>query len=480
MQATERPRVRWAMRHGLGPAALIGLLAGCQAYTPAPLELETYRGEVASRLTSFEPVSRFMGRLDGDVPDRFDPSDGLTHAEGEALALFYNPRLRLARLGAGAALASYETAGLWEDPEFGFDGAEILSGSEPFEFGLTLALTIPVSGRLGVEKDRAGAAYEAERLRVVDAEWETRAALRRAWAAWSVSEARLALLRGVVEQTERIATITDELESAGELSRVEARLIRADVLERRADVAEEALSVERARLAVLGLMGVASDADVALIPGLAPWGVAVDENDSDRLIRANTALAVRRAEHRVAEESLRLEVREQYPDITIGGGYGSEDDDDRLLLGASFPLPVFNANRRGIAEAGAQREITRAVAETTFDRLTLELSHARNELRAVRDQRATFEAEIVPVLDEQAREIERLIELGEVDTLLLLDSVTRRYSAGSRLLGLRLREREAEIEIARLLGPDAPLAPAPIDSDEPDTTTPAATAGDDR
>lgn len=461
------------MLPGLGSAVALIVLAGCQSYERVPLELADHRAALDARLIATEPISYFVERLSeagNQVPERFDPNDGLSPAEGEVLALFYNPDLRLARLDAGVALATFDTAGLWDDPQFGFDGEEVLSG--PFNYGLMLSLTIPISGRLGVEKDRAGAAYEAELRRIVDAEWSTRAAVRSAWASWSVASERLLLLREVIGQVERISAITDQLETAGELTRVEARLLRAELVETRADVAEAVLAEARARVELLGLMGLPPDAPVELLPAIPPASIGEISGAIERLIEANTTLAVRRAEYQIAEETLRLEVRKQYPDITIGTGYGSEDNDDRLLLGVSIPIPILNANRAGIAEAKARREVARAAAETTFERLTRELSMARAAYDASRTQRDAFERDLVPMLDEQASEVEQLIDLGEVNTLLLLETVTRRFEAKSRLLDLRLAETDAAIEITRLLGPDEPEMPAPVEpATDEDTTT---------
>lgn len=475
MDNLKRPRRTRVMLPGLGSTFALIALAGCQSYERVPLELADHRAALDARLAATEPISDFVERLSeagNQVPERFDPNDGLSPAEGEVLALFYNPDLRLARLDAGVALATFETAGLWEDPQFGFDGAEILSPSGPFEYGLTLSLTIPISGRLGVEKDRAGAAYEAELRRIVDAEWSTRAAVRSAWASWSAESERLRLLREVIGQVERISAITDRLETAGELTRVEARLLRAELVETRADVAEAVFAEARARVELLGLMGIPPDAPVVLLPALPPASIAETTGANERLIEANTTLAVRRAEYQVAEETLRLEVRKQYPDITIGTGYGSEDNDDRLLLGVSIPIPILNANRAGIAEAKARREVARAAAETTFERLARELAMARATYDASRTQRDAFERDLVPMLDEQASEVEQLIDLGEVNTLLLLETVTRRFEAKSRLLDLRLAETNAAIEITRLLGPDEPEMPAAVEpATDEDTTT---------
>jgi outer membrane protein TolC len=483
MDNLKRPRRTRAMLPGLGSAVSLVTLAGCQSYERAPLELADHRAALDARLVATEPIAAFVERLSQScnrVPERFDPSDGLSPAEGEVLALFYNPDLRLARLDAGVALATFETAGLWEDPQFGFDGAEILSPAGPFEYGLTLSLTIPISGRLGVEKDRAGAAYEAELRRIVDAEWSTRAAVRSAWASWSAASERLRLLREVIGQVERIAAITDRLETAGELTRVEARLLRAELVETRADVAEAEFKATQARVELLGLMGLPPDVPVELLQAVPSASLAEISDAVGRLIEANTTLAVRRAEYQVAEETLRLEVRKQYPDVTIGTGYGSEDNDDRILLGVSIPIPILNANRAGIAEARARRTVARAAAETTFEQLTRELVMARAGYEAARAQRDAFERDLVPMLDEQASEVERLIDLGEVNTLLLLETVTRRFEAKSRLLDLRLAETDAAIEITRLLGPDEPGSPVPVEPvDEDDTTTPNTAARGD-
>ena len=389
--------------------------------------------------------------------------------------MFYNADLRIARMDAGVALATFETAGLWEDPEFGFAGAENLSPAGPFEYGLTLSLTIPVSGRLGVEKDRAGAAYEAELRRIVNAEWHTRARVRLEWATWSAASERLRLLREVVKQIERVASITNRLESAGELTRVEARLLRVELVETRADIAKAELAEASARIRLHGLLGLPPEATVKLVPTFGNATVNDVATAIDRLIETNTLLAVRRAEYQVAEESLRLEVREQYPDITLGSGFGSEDGDDRLLLGLSIPVPVLTANRAGIAEARAKRDVARVAAETPFERLTQELALARASFDAARSQREAFERDLVPMLDEQSSEVERLADLGEVNTLILLETVTRRFEAKSRLLELRLAELRAVIEIDRLLGPEQPAWPAPIDSqtDKPTDTSAA-------
>lgn len=441
-------------------------LAGCQSFERMPIDLAEHRSAFDARLEATESIARFAERLSkngSSAPDRFDLSDGLSPAEGEVLALFYNPDLRLARLDAGVARARFETAGLWQDPQFGFDAAELLSPTGPLEYGLTLAMTIPISGRLGVEKDWADAGLRVELMRIVDAEWSLRAAVRSAWATWATESDQLRLAKEVVRQVERIAEITDKLEAAEELSRVEARLMRAELVELRTKAVRAEFNEARARVKLLGLVGLPPDAAVKLLPVQPTASTPKIDDPIARMIESNTTLAVRRAEYQVTEEALRWEVRKQFPDFSFGAGYGSEDNDDRLLLGISLPIPILNANRAGIAEADAHRNVARAAAETSFEGLTGELAIARAAYESSMTQLQTLTGELAPMLDEQAKEVEQLVELGEVDTLLLLETVSRRYEAKKLILDLQRASLDAAIELTRLLGPGKPDSPVPTE-----------------
>jgi len=453
-------------------------LAGCQRYRSQPLDLDAHHVALSTRLNDRDSIADFLDRLaeqGAAAPDHFDPTDGLSREEGEILALFYNADLRHARLDAGIALATADNAGLWQDPTLGFNGTELLSPSGPFEYGLTLGLTLPISGRLGIEQDRADAAYHTELRRIVDMEWDTRAAVRSAWAEWSAAETHSKLIRETIDRIEQVESVTAKLESIGELTRVEARLVRAETARFKAYAIEDELNRIGLRSTLLGLMGLPGDADVTLLPDLRTDAPISLDNPIDQLIRRNTLLGVKRAEYQTAEDSLRLEIRKQYPDLQIGAGYGSENNDDRLLLGASIAIPVFNANRAGIAEARAERERSRATAETTFELLTRQLARAQAKHTATKAQLDTYETVLVPMLDEQYREITHLLELGEVETLLLLETLTRQQEAMSTLIDLKTSEVLARIEIERLLGPDRPLLPFPVASESHTQSTPSKT-----
>ena len=440
------------------------LIVGCQSYEPKPLDIGSYRNALETRLSAVEPVEAFANRLasnDG-APSEFCISDGITPAEGEVIALFYNPELRIARLEAGVALANYETAGLWKDPVFGFDGAEISSPSAPFQFGLMGSFTIPISGRLKIEKEQAGSAYETQLREVVHAEWKTRSTLRSLWSKWVAARLQVELIHEVMNQLEQIHGIANTLFEGGELNRVEHRLIQVELASIDVQASEAELFLLTVEMDLLALMGLPPEGSGLLVAEFPVIPSTVVEDETARIIDANTELAILFAKYQTAEETLRLEIKKQYPDIVFGSGYGSEFNDHRVLFGLSIPLSIWNRNQAGIADARSKREVARAHAETTFARLYRELSLANAILKMKEKQHSYYEEEIVPMLAEQTRDVQNIVELGEVDTFILLETMTRQYEAKKRLLRLELEELDAAIAVHAILGPDYQLNPSPM------------------
>ncbi|NUQ34444.1 MAG: hypothetical protein HUU29_05840, partial [Planctomycetaceae bacterium] len=150
------------------------VLAGCQTYSPKPLDLERLKESWPLRDTNSEAVRAFAEKLETGAaqPTVYDPSNGVTLREAEIIALFFNAQLRVARLEAAVPLASAEHAGLWQDPELSADTLRVLdSVDEPWILGAGLSITIPLSGRLGAEEDKASAEALAALAEVREQEW---------------------------------------------------------------------------------------------------------------------------------------------------------------------------------------------------------------------------------------------------------------------------------------------------------------------
>ena len=76
---------------------LIGLLvAGCQSYSPAPVDLDAHARLFAERVPDAASIRQFAERLRHHDPSlhSFDLTDGLDRQEGQYVALLFNPELR--------------------------------------------------------------------------------------------------------------------------------------------------------------------------------------------------------------------------------------------------------------------------------------------------------------------------------------------------------------------------------------------------
>lgn len=429
-------------------------LAGCQTYQPKPLDASGHLDAWSSRSLEDASLRSFVDTLDAGVyPGAFDPSDGLDLHEAERVALYYNPRLRLERLRAGVAAADSEHAGLWDDLALAVDAMRITDGgNDPWIVGGSLSITIPISGRLSAERERADASLRASLSRVAEQEWSTRIELRNAWHEWSAMRSRAQRTQALLRSISSLAESTTKLAEAGELPATQAALFQIEQVSQSQLLLRYNTYAQELEQRIRALMGLSPDAPLTLNPSLAAEPID-GIPDHDALIERHPTLTRLRDEYAVSEATLLREIRAQYPDLTIGPAYESEQGESRIGLVAGIPLPILNANKRGIAQARAQRELARAEYETALESLMNDLSLASDIAASTHLQRAVLESELIPLVDRQLQDAQRLLELGESDGLVLLESLSRVGQASMQLIDARLEEARAMTRLEALIGP---------------------------
>lgn len=437
---------------------LAGLaLAGCRTYEAKPIDLSSTREAFLERTPDRPEIAEFASRL-ALAPDAsaFDPADGLSLAEAEAVCLFFNVDLRIARAEAGVAEANAANAGLWPDPVFGLEWTRLLESSlNPNELFGSIAFTIPISGRLEVEKERLGAAHAQALAAVAAEEWATRIELRRRWSEWTAAAALIDTTAGFLARAEALLEVVEAMQSLGELSRVEARLFRLERVKAAAQL-DRFTAIEReTRLEILRLLGLPPASEAELVPmalGSVDGSILAAAADSEA-IRRSPRLAVAVAAYEVAEKTLEESIRAQIPDLGLTPGYGTQDGIRQFTLGAYLPIPIFNGNRQAIEAAFAAREVARLEVERQIESIVADAAFARTELESLARQRAIVEGELVPLVELQYAETRELARLGEVDTLILLDGLKQQHEAALRLVEVLRDERLAAIALEAVAGP---------------------------
>lgn len=462
MAGCRRPTLsRPSLRSACIPAMLI--LAGC--YRAAPLDEAALLREIRDR-----PVDLPAGP---SAPGT--PIGALSEDDAVAMALKYNPDLRVQRAQVDVARAEVREArrldnpevrvanGWEEDPSFGEDRftLDLRWSPEPLPSHLaTIAAAEAV-----VPAVQAEAALEA---------WEVRQAVRLAWtrAAFEsllavVEEERAGLLRSLRERFAASpgADPVQHLDAQVEASRAEDRV------RRQRDEAAGAIR-DLARLLGLG----SSEGLVVAIP-TDPAGCPAPASGGTDLVAAaaqhHPRIRLARAAYAAAEAQLKVEVARQIPWvrwIQVGWGYqpdtknGVPDNRNQLRLGMSLDLPILDWNQGGIAAGKARR--TRQ-AERFRDALTTVVGDVNEALRrqsAARDRLDRLVREAMPLADRSTAlttEAVRAGRLTEVDLLKVrLDALDVREA----LLEAARDCREAAVEVEASRGVpagDAPGSPGP-------------------
>jgi CRISPR system Cascade subunit CasA len=451
-------------------AAVCAALPGCRTHTPAPLALDATEREFLVRSVDGPALAEYSARLAQHAPaaGAFDPTDGLSLAEAEAVALCMNRELRAARLAAGVTRATADNAGLWRDPTLGVDLSRVVGGvtgggASSVEAMFSLGFTLPLSGRLEAERARADAAHRAELARVAAEEWRVLADLRRAWVARVALVAEADAARDVLVRVAQVVAVVERMEAAGEIARIEARLLKIEDAKLRAELRALDAEVARSTHDIESLLGLPPRADRRLVADFAvfsPIGRGVHALLASRVAERSPALALARARHDVAEAQLAEEIRATWPDLELAPGFGEDNGDRQAVLGVGVTLPVLDGNRRGIAEAEANRALARGEAEAVYERLLGDLLAAEERLSAAIARGELLETTLVPLVDTQYAEAREVARLGEVNTLILLESLKQQLDAKRQLIAARRDEALAAIDIAEITGPAT-------DGDEP-------------
>lgn len=439
-----------------GACALSCVLSACQSYKPRPLDEAAHQADFTSRSPDDARVLDFLRELDsrGAAQPHFDPADGLSLEDAEVVALVFNPDLRRARAEAGIAAAGAEFAGLREDPEFTLDLLRVAERvPDPWIVGVGLEFTIPLTHRLKIERQQAQAEHRAAAARVSMRACEVLGELRAIWIDWSAQTLRKERIEATISEIDLIIAIVDRAVAAGQVTQLEAHLFHIERATRAAEARALDASAALLLLRINQQLGLRPEAQVNPQPSIAVIPIDISSDDpSSRFLAASPRVAVARAEYDAAEESLHREILRQYPDLLIGPLVEDEEGQSRIGLAGGIPLPIWNRNRRAIAEAERRRSAARAEFESAIEQTTHEFIAARAALQLQAGVREELETTLIPLVDEQLAHANRLADRGEINALLQLESVTRRLDAQLAVIGALAAEAEAAGRVQLLLG----------------------------
>ena len=444
-------------------ALLLFCLVGCQAYRPTPPDLPAHQAAWQKRLPDAEGVRAYdasLARLGVDSAGAFDVGDGISLGEAETIALLCNPRLRVARLEARVPLLGAQQAGLWDDPEFGLDVLRILQNvGSPWVIGTGLMFTVPISGRIRAEQVRAFAEADAALCAAHAAEWAVVFDLRGTWSQWTAAGERVELGEEYLNGLAEVLVLAQAQREANQIGAPQLRVLQLEQARRKGDLIAVRGEQRRLRLKIKRLMGLVPEAELALLPDFSSVAPTLEGHAERVHMRAhNIELATSQARYRTAEKAFRLEIRKQYPDLKLGPLYEFDQGQDRLGGGLATTLPLWNKNRRAIAEARATRDAAKGSYEARYETIVADLAQAHVQLDVAAQRGAWLREHMAPMADRQLEDLNRLGTMGDLDVLIVKDALTNALETKLQILETRLQQALSSNEIRSHLGP--PQAPS--------------------
>ncbi len=378
-------------------SATLCLLSACTLYRPVPIDLA-------------HDSEQWRALSVGLCPD----GKRLNQAEMHRIGLMLNPSLNEARLSHARSSAVAEQAGLWEDPSLSADAKRVLhEGVTNREIGLSLAL--PLTGIPGLKK-KAAEFYSEEAFWSVSE--QERAYLERVdglHAAILITHAKHELMQ------ERLVQLRDErdrmarLHELGEAGFSEYQMTNQrlnDTIKEEQELAGKHLELH---LELTNALGLHPDCRHVEIVESLPQGIpaALPVPVPAQLLQ-NPGLRARLAAYGGSEQELRAEIRRQFPELSLGTGYGHEDGNEKLGLGVGLSLPLWNRNREAIARASGDRALRHAETISAW-RALMQQAVTLADRQSLAQKHCRTERERLQVLMESARRQEELFRLGEAE-----------------------------------------------------------------
>jgi hypothetical protein len=368
----------------------VGLVfAGCKSYESKPIDWEE---ELRAGVTNEIRIS--------------SPQDAAT------LALVANREINALRLKAATSSMVAKEVGWWEDPELDFDILRIVNPAEyPLLGGGSIAFTIPLSGALACEKKAAEMYAYSDKVRIVAKERDLASKARKS----AIRLAALHKTRRILESFDTDARIAraredvEKLHDAGEVTVEERARMRRSVHSRRHALMDVTREISEEETVLLKTCGLRPGAKLTI--DFLPQKISADEiNPIDvRSLIHHPEVELAVSMLGGAEAQLEAEIRRQYPDLKLGPAYANEEGLDRFGIVAGVTLPLWNRNRKAIAEASATREILRLEAIDVWRGLVCEAASAYATLVHL--------AGHPPVPSTEIDEADKLADAGELTPL---------------------------------------------------------------
>lgn len=461
-------------------AGLCILSTACATYKAEPIAPLQTAAALDAR-TLGDPRLRTF--IDATAPSFVQTSSTWNLETLTLAALYFHPDLDIAYAKLSVAEAAIRTAAQRPNPTFNLTPQFNATSATPtaWTVGTAINLLLELFGKRTARTEQARALAEAARFDLGTATWLVRGRVRSALLDLWAAQQSVALFQQRLGVQDQLVGFLERRLAVGEASGL--------------DVARERVNRDQFSLMVEDARRDAADARAVLatavgVPLQALDGVKLEfgavaraspppAEDTRRLRqlaltgRADVASSLQQYE--AAQAGLRLQIANQYPNLTLGPGYSYDQGDNKFSLAATIDLPILNQNQGQIAEAAARRRQAAASFTALQAQIIGQVDRARTAYVSTTKSLATADALLAQQSGRQERTRD-LFRAGQIDHVTLLagdlEVATTRISRLQALVAQRRALGQIEDALQQpIFVPATPTPPPGVRADasaEPD------------
>jgi cobalt-zinc-cadmium efflux system outer membrane protein len=339
-------------------------------------------------------------------------------------ALQRNPELNFFVAEIAAAKGAVRTAGTVRNPELnselGYKNSHESSGGASGDgaiLALSLSQTFEYPGRIALRKAIANHDLVLAELHLQQFRLTLAARVRSlAYASRSAQERRKAV-QEVASRTQALNDVLKQRPLAGVAPQLEAQILSTNLLtfhrqQRESTLAEKTIAAELNQLC-------GRSADAALTVSASP--IIFTALSVPRLVDAarSNAFDIRIRQVELAQQGFKvaLSKNERFPAIAVGPFYSLEnaiDREQRVGVGVSLPLPLWDRNLGNIASSKARQQQAEASLAMTAREVERRVTQTAATLEAKRAEIETWKTSAMTKLREASELADRSYRLGAV------------------------------------------------------------------
>ena len=402
-----------------------------------------------------------MAQAQTDDSAPLSTAQPITLEEALTRAVRQRPEMQGFLADLDTARVQLDRAGAPPNPDLSVEVDNLGGGlpdDEVRETTISLSQPVELGGKPTARRNKIMAATLRLRHEQTTAWLDIAAEVRTAFLEVLGSRERLALQQEAEQIAAELARITRERVVAGELAATEETRAEA----RRAEAMVETMQAKRLLAeAELDLATALAAPDPLTAPAHDTLSPDIPVPDLPTLLATlqnSPYLALRRSETQLAASGLTLEQSNAWADPALSLAIREIPDKDAraVALGLSIPLPLFQRNQTGIAEAGATTRKAASNEEATNRRLRTEVTKAHSTLVAAGQEAHALRSEVIARAEEASAAVQEGFRLGKFRYSDVLEASQSLVVAKTRHLETVLDLNRAAIALDRLLGKPQP------------------------